>query len=229
MSQYVIVNRTEKRKKRKKMLKRLLAVFVLLIFIAVAIALWIYWRSMTPTILDIAQVEVQSEATRAANEAVLAVFNEGVVYEDLVTVERNSQNEIELITANSIIVNDLARNTSLVTQSKINSLFEESISIPLGTLSGIPLLNNIGPNVSISVSPIGTATCNFVSKFESAGINQTLHRIYMNVTSKVDLIIPTMHKVVEITTPILICETVVVGKVPQTYLQGGLVWASAQK
>lgn len=227
MSHYIVVNRAEKQKKRKRFFRKLLCGIIVLVIVVIAIALWVYWKSMTPTILDIAQVRVHSEATRAINEAVLAVFEREINYSDLVVVEKNKDNEVVLLTANSALVNSLARNTSLLTQTKISKLFESPINIPLGTLSGIPLFNELGPNVSIEVTPVGTVTCSMVSKFETAGINQTLHRIYLNVDGKVDLIVPTMHQVLEISTPILICETVIVGQVPQTFLQGGFVLGSS--
>ncbi|MCM1289114.1 MAG: sporulation protein YunB [Corallococcus sp.] len=223
MSSYVVVNHAEKRKKRKRVCRKCIAVLLVALFCALGVAMWIYWKSMTPTILEIVEVRVQSEATRAANEAVLSVFAGGVKYDDMVAVERNSANEIVMLTANQAVVNELARDTSIVTQNKITSLFGESIDIPFGTLTGIPLLNEVGPNVSISVSPVGAVTCKFVSHFESAGINQTLHRIYLHVESRVDVIVPTMHKILEINTPILVCETIIVGKIPDTFLQGGVV------
>ena len=223
MSAYVVVNRAERQKKRKKAIKKLLISLVFFVVLSIAFAFWMYWRSMTPTILDIAAVRVQSESTRAINEAVLSVFESGVSYSDLVTIEKNTDNEVVLLTANSVLSNSLARNTSLLVQAKINKLFENSIEIPIGTLSGVPLLNEMGPTVCIAVSPVGSVSCSFVSEFASAGINQTLHRIYLNVNSRVDLIVPTLHHTVDICPPILICETVIVGKVPQTFLQGGFV------
>lgn len=223
MSCYVVVNHAEKRKKRKKLCRKLVAVFLVLIVCTLGIAAWVYWKSMTPTILDIVEVRVRSEATRAANEAVVAVFDGGVKYTDIVAVERNAQNEIVMLAANQVMVNELARDTSLLTQSKIETLFDTAIDIPFGTLTGIPLLSEVGPNVSIAVSPVGAVTCKFVSHFESAGINQTLHRIYLQVDSQVDVIVPSMHKVLEISTPVLVCETVIVGKIPDTYLQGGVI------
>ena len=226
MSHYVVVNQAEKKKRHKKVLRRFLCAVLMIIILSIAIALWVYWRSMTPTILDIATVTVQSEATRAINEAVLSVFSGDVSYTDMVVVEKNKDNEIVLLAANSALVNNLARNTSLLTQAKINNLFEDAINIPIGSLSGIPLLNGVGPNVSITVSPIGSIVSTFESEFVTAGINQTLHRIFLNVEGTVDLIIPTMHREIQINTPILICETVIVGQVPQTFLQGGFVLGS---
>ena len=131
------------------------------------------------------------------------------------------------ISANSAVVNTLAHTTAILSQKKINEIQSFDVNIPLGTLSGIPLLSEKGPTVNVVVSPIGNVSCNFTSMFESAGINQTLHRIYINVQSKVDLIMPTSHVEVETTTPILVCESLIIGKVPDTFLQGGLLLGGA--
>lgn len=225
---YIVVDKAAKLKRRRKIVQKIVTIFTAMVIVALAIALWVYWKSMTPTILDIAQVQVKAQTTQAVNEAVLSVL-QGVDYADFVTVEKNSQNEVVLITANSNSVNQLARNASIVTQGKINTLFQQAISIPLGTLSGIPLLSQLGPDVNIVIDPVGTVQCSFVSHFETAGINQTLHRIYLNVSSTVDVIIPSSHQVVQIETPILVCETVIVGKVPDTFLQGGLLLGQSQQ
>lgn len=225
---YIVVDKAAKLKRRRKIVQKIVAIFTTMVIVALAIALWVYWKSMTPTILDIAQVQVKAQTTQAVNDAVLSVL-QGVDYADFVTVEKNSQNEVVLITANSNSVNQLARTASIVTQGKINTLFQQAISIPLGTLSGIPLLSQLGPDVNIVIDPVGTVQCSFVSHFETAGINQTLHRIYLNVSSTVDVIIPSSHQVVQIETPILVCETVIVGKVPDTFLQGSLLLGQSQQ
>lgn len=221
MGGYVVVNHAEARKRRKRIVKKIVWWIVVVIVVAIIVALWLYWRSLAPTVLEIAKVQVLSESTRVINEAVLATFSQGVGYDDLVSIERNGAGEIVLLSANSVLTNNLARNTSLLAQTKINALFPDAIGVPLGTLSGIPLLNDVGPLVEVEVTPVGTVSCCFSSEFAAAGINQTLHRIYIEICSQVDLVMPTMHYSVQINTPILLCETVIVGKVPETFLQGG--------
>lgn len=226
MSRYAVVNRSAKQKKRRKFVARLATVLVVAVILVIWLALWIYWRSMTPTILSIAQTRMISETTMAVNYAVSVTLQDNNNYSDFVTIERNSQNEIVMISANSALVNTLARNTAMLSQSKINALKSFDVDIPLGTLSGIPLLSEKGPTVNIVVSPIGAVNCSFTSTFETAGINQTLHRIYISVQSRVDLIMPTSHLEVETTTPVLISESLIIGKVPDTFLQGNLLLAS---
>lgn len=222
MSKYAVVNKGAKQIKRRKAARKLLTVCIIAVILTIVILGWVYWKSMTPTILDVAETRVKSETTRAINEALNLAITDGCMYSDLVTIEKDANNDISLIYADSVKVNALARQMAIVTQSKINSISSFDVNVPLGTLSGIPLLAEKGPKVNIIVAPIGTVNCTFSSTFESAGINQTLHRIYINVESSVDLIIPTAHMNVSTVTPILLCESVIVGKVPQTFLQGGL-------
>ena len=227
MSRYTVVSKGVRQQKKRKFFRRLVSFFIVAIILTILLALWIYWRSLSPTILDIAQTKLKAETTMAVNEAVCVVLSDFNSYSDFFTIEKNSQDDIVMITANSALVNTFARNTALLSQKKINELKSFRIDIPLGTLSGIPLLSEKGPSVNVVVSPIGNVTCNFKSVFETAGINQTLHRIYVNVCSKVDLIIPTLHVEVETETPILLCESLIIGKVPDTFLQGGLVLGAA--
>ena len=222
MSCYSVVSKSAKQKKRRKLTRRIVLVVVVIFILSILLAAWIYWRSMSPTILDIAQTRLKAETTLAVNDAVCASLKGYVNFSDFINIEKNEQGEIVMISANSSVVNTFAHTTAILSQKKISELKSFDVDIPLGTVSGIPLLSEKGPTVNIVVSPIGNVRCNFTSTFESAGINQTLHRIYVNVQSKVDLIMPTLHVEVETTTPVLICESVIIGKVPDTFLQGGL-------
>lgn len=227
MSRYTVVSKGAKQQKRRKWIRKLVSIVIAIVILAILLAAWIYWRSMTPTILDIAQTRLKAETTLAINDAVCSALKGYTNFSDLIIIDKNAQGEIVMISANSALVNMLAHSTAILSQSKINSLKSFDVNIPLGTLSGIPLLSEKGPTVNIIVSPIGNVSCNFTSTFETAGINQTLHRIYINVLSRVDLIMPTSHVEVETTTPILLCESVIIGKVPDTFLQGGLLLGAA--
>ena len=224
---YTVVSRSAKQHRRRKFIAKVAVALVVIVVLAIMLALWIYWRSMAPTILSIAQTRLISETTLAVNDAVCVALADSGNFKEFVTITRNDNNDITMISANSALVNQLARNTAIMSQSKINAIKGFEVKIPLGTLSGIPLLSEKGPTVSVTVSPIGAVNCTFTSTFETAGINQTLHRIYIQVESKVDLIMPTSHLEVVTTTPVLICESVIIGAVPDVFLQGGLLLGAA--
>ncbi len=227
MALYSVVSTRSKQQKKRKTRRGLTLFFCLTALFALLFALFFYRRSMNPIILDIAKTRVEAETTLAINSAVGAALSDCGDCSQFVTVEKNAQNDIVMLSANSALVNGLARNTALITQKKLQQLGTLDIDIPIGTLSGIPLLSELGQTVSVKVAPIGKAECTFSSTFETAGINQTLHRIYIDVSCQIDLIIPTSHTVVQTNTPILLCESVIVGKVPDTFLQGGLLLGSS--
>ncbi|MCX4286445.1 MAG: hypothetical protein OSJ68_04005, partial [Clostridia bacterium] len=70
MYRYAVVNAKAKQTKKRKILNKIIIAVVLLLVIAVSLAIWIYWKSMTPTILDVAETRIKSETARVVNEAV---------------------------------------------------------------------------------------------------------------------------------------------------------------
>ena len=93
--------------------------------------------------------------------------------------------------------------------------------ISLGTLSGFEILNGKGPKVPMKISIAGNVFTNFNNKFSNAGINQTIHQIYVNIHTKICITIPGSTCTSESDDEILVSETVIVGKVPRVYSCSG--------
>ena len=220
---YIVVTKSQKVKKRKKIVKITSFVLILLLILSILIVLNTYWKSTLPTLLDITQAKISAQTVLVINQAVTTSFQDTDVFGDLISIQRDNDGNIILLTANSLQANKLARQTAIVSQQRLNQLAKEQIEVPFGTISGIPLFSEMGPEITITVTPIGAVNCTFTSTFESVGINQTLHRMFIQVECKMDLIIPQMHHTMECVVPILVSESIIIGKVPQTYLNGGLV------
>ena len=220
---YIVVTKSQKVKKRKKVVKITSFVLILLLILSILIVLNTYWKSTLPTLLDITQAKISAQTVLVINQAVTTSFQDTDVFGDLITIQRDNDGNIILLTANSLQANKLARQTAIVSQQRLDQLAKEQIEVPFGTISGIPLFSEMGPEITITVTPIGAVNCTFTSTFESVGINQTLHRMFIQVECKMDLIIPQMHHTMECVVPILVSESIIIGKVPQTYLNGGLV------
>ena len=135
-----------------------------------------------------------------------------------ITITTNDEGDVSLITANSILINRLSKELAKIAQSKIENIGQQGVLVPLGTFSGMPILVGRGPNVKIKLLPIGSISCTFESEFTQAGINQTHHRIYVNVESKVTMILPVENRTISNTVQVLICESIIIGKIPSTYL-----------
>lgn len=86
-----------------------------------------------------------------------------------------------------------------------------------GSFTGIKLLAGKGPGVKIQISPVGSVETDLRSEFTSQGINQTLHRVYLDVKCKVNILTPFKDIEKEIVNQVLLVENIIVGRIPETY------------
>ena len=99
---------------------------------------------------------------------------------------------------------------------------EDGIQVPLGAFTGVEAWAGFGPKITLKIIPISNVECRFVSEFEGAGINQTKHSIYLEIVADISIIMPSGTSNFASLTEVLICESVLVGKVPDTYLQADI-------
>ena len=203
-----------KKRKRKK------ALFLLVLFLSFFVCSFVYvFCVVNPVVLEASRHAVFSLSTSAVSDAVFDVLTEeNITYEDLVNVEKDSDGNISLISLQTIHLNLIARKFYQVAQILLDDMGNVGVNIPLGTFSGLPFLAGVGPNVNLKFTPIGAMTSSFVSKFESAGINQTNHSLYIHLFASVSMILPSYTKTIDSVTEVLVAESVILGKVPQVYL-----------
>ena len=204
--------------KRNK-LKKSLNSFIFIFIISILIGSFIYIdNKLRPTITVIAETKAIELANRSINKAVANIVDENIEYEDLIYVKTGDNGNIKMMQANSILMNEIASKVALEIQSEMKKIKTTSTYIPIGTALGCPLLAKYGPTIKVSIEPIGTVTVDFGTDFESSGINQTRHRIYLKSTTQVKVVVPLTTSTKEIKTQIPICETIIVGDVPQNYV-----------
>lgn len=172
--------------------------------------------NLRPVLLGLSSARVESAAAKAMNEAILEVLAASGGTNELIHV-RATESRVFLLQADSAKLNMLAADCANAAQERIAALGEQGVSVPLGTISGIPLFAGRGPRVRMRFTPAGAVKSSFYSEFRSAGINQTLHRVNLQLTANVRVILPgTSHTVsVEVGAPI--AESIIVGDVPNAY------------
>ena len=199
------------RKRKRKMLFCLATALL-----AAVAALWYVNASLRPVLAGLASARVESAAARAMNEAILEVLSDGAAGE-LLRVRESNQGHVSLLTADAGKLNLLAADCAAAAQSRIQGLGEQGVSVPLGTLSGIPLLSGLGPRLSFRFAPVGMVQSSFRSEFRSAGINQTLHRITLELTASIRIVLPGRSCSVTVCAQAPVAENVIVGDVPDAY------------
>ena len=207
--------RSPKRKTRRRIVLALVAFFF------IAIIVWMH-RNVTAILKSVSEATMRSITTVAVNDAIYYTLSDQVRYEDLVTVLSDAEGNISAITANSFQINRIARDTAYMSQQNLKKMSEDGIEIPLGAFTGVEAWAGLGPRIRLPIIPISNVECRFVSQFENAGINQTKHSVYLEIVADISIILPSETSNFASLTEVLICESVLVGKVPDSYLQADI-------
>ena len=173
-------------------------------------------------LLSISEATMRASTTIAVNDAVYYTLSDEMRYEDLVTITRDNDGDIASVSANSLKINKIARDTASISQSNLKNLSLNGIPIPLGALTGIEAFAGLGPNIYFRIIPVSSVSCDFTSTFESVGINQTKHTIYLNVIADISIVMPSRTENFAVNTEILVGESVIIGTVPDAYLQSDI-------
>lgn len=196
--------------------KRLVRIFS--IAIVITIIFLIFSFMVNPVIMDTVEIKSMALATRAMNSSIADVVMNSIVYDDLVSIISDDFGNISMIQANSLEINNLSKDLAQACEERISEYGATGVTIPMGTFTGIPLLVGRGPRLRVKMTPIGSVICKFVSHFETAGINQTVHKIYVNITANVSVVMPLSSRKFQAVQQVLISESVIVGQVPEVYL-----------
>jgi sporulation protein YunB len=199
--------------------------YVLLI-IFLLFMLWYAEVTLRPVIYEMARIRAVKLATEAVNEAVqMKIADGGVRYNDLILIHKDSEGRIVLMQANTIKINQMAADVTLAVQKRIDRLRYENINIPMGQLTGLYILANLGPGLKVSIMPAGTVSVDVIDRFESAGVNQTRHSIYLQFETEVRIVAPLDSGEAKVATRVPVADSIIVGQVPETFLT--LPWGIA--
>ena len=175
-------------------------------------------RGIKPTIIAMSEAKVEYIAILAMNNAVSKILGTNVKYTDLTDVLTDKDGKISMIQYNTILINTLARDTSTLAQNEIRTLGEQGITIPLGSITRSKILSGMGPNIKVRMIPVGSVSTDFSDEFNQASINQTRHRIFLTLRTQVRIVVPLGSNIIDVSTRVPITETIIVGDVPQTYV-----------
>ena len=207
----------KKRLSRKAKFRIFLACFLLLI---IGIGFY-YFKIVCPIVITLSEEKVRSLSTKVISSAVAQVLVEDAVnYKDIVDIKYDNNNDVKSIEVNSVQVNMIVRRATELVQFEMDTLGKEGITVAMGTFTGIPFLFGVGPNISLQLVPVGTVNTNFLSSFQSVGINQALHKLYFKIETSVGMILPAMTTNFSTSLDVVLCENIIVGKIPEIYFQG---------
>lgn len=175
-------------------------------------------RNLSRTLLDMAYATAHSIALETVNKAAQQVVGEGIAYDELMEVQTDAQGRVAMLRANTMRMNQLATETAIIAQEQLNSIENQMVDIPLGAALGVRFLGGFGPRISVQIVPIGAVRTHYESEFETAGINQTRHKIFLTLETTVSLIVPADSRKVSVNSTVPIAESIIIGQVPDSFV-----------
>lgn len=202
-------------------LSRLFTV-VFVILVALLVAFLMLRSRYRDVIRELAETQVKNTTSDLTNDAIARQIAEGVIqYDRIVYFEKDLNGRITALKTNMSEVNRLKTDILNIINDEILALDTSDIGIPLGSLFLPEFLSGKGPAIPVHILSIRNSDASFLSAFSQAGINQTLHQLTMVVSVDVAVLVLGETSSFTISTEVVIAQTVIVGEVPNTFLQTG--------
>lgn len=209
-----IKHRANHRKMRNIKWGRALALLILLgTFIGLDLGI-------RPMVKASAASQTQIAVNRMIQRAVLEVLEEdGLRYQSFVSLQQNLNGETTALTTDTVLINRLQGELLEKILQTLQQYREVKLELPLGSLSGAQFLAGRGPLVTLRLRPVGLVKTKIVNQFDEAGINQTRHRIQLQVTVDMLSLLPGYRISSQAQSNIILAETIIVGLVPDAYTE----------
>lgn len=196
--------------------------FFLILLVLCSVVFFLFRSRYQDVIRDLARTQVMNTTSDLTNDAIAKQMADGIIqYDRIVYFEKDLEGRITALKTNMSEINRLKTDILNIINDEILALDTSDIGIPLGSLFLPELLSGKGPAIPVHILSIRNSDAVFSSAFSQAGINQTLHQISMGVSVDVSVLVLARTENFTVTSEVVVAETVIVGDVPQTYLQTG--------
>ena len=194
-------------------------IFFTLFFLVFLI--WLIFTKLQPSFIEYAKVYSNNIANEVVNSAVDDVFVKEE-YQSLAKIMENSSENIKAIETDTAKINRLKSAIIQSMQKNIDSHKSDTVYVPLGSCSNLYFLAGLGPKVPIRIYPVSIVNADFKESFDSVGINQVKHKLYLDVSMRMSFVGMMFAQADTVETSVLLNETIIVGDTPTYYGNGGM-------
>lgn len=205
---------TPKSHKSRRKIKNIMP--VVSIFLVAIITCFSIWNFVNPIFETLCKDKAKSVATMITNEETTKII-EKYNYDTFFTIQKDEKGSIQIINANVLRINQVTSDIAVAIQKALDNNEKNKIYIHSGAITGIRFLSGTGPRIPLKIASVGNIDTDLRSEFISQGVNQTLHRVYLNVKTNVSIL--SSFKTIEssIENQVLIAEHVIIGEIPSNY------------
>ncbi|MBR0428130.1 MAG: sporulation protein YunB [Clostridia bacterium] len=210
----VVFKNSPKSHKSRRKLKKTMP-FALVIFIAI-ITCFSVWNFIDPIFETLCEDKAKAVATLITNEETTNIMKK-YNYDTFFTIEKDEKGNVQMINANVLKINEVTSDIAINIQNRLDESLKNTVYISSGAITGVRFLSGFGPRITLRISSSGIVDTDLRSEFISQGVNQTMHRVYLDIKTNVNILtsFKTIQKTIE--NQVLIAENVIVGDIPNTY------------
>ena len=195
---------------------------IFLLLIAFTVTFLMLRSRYRDVIRELAETQVKNTTSDLTNDAIAKQIADGIIqYDRIVYFEKDLDGRITALKTNMSEVNRLKTDILNIINDEILALDTSDIGIPLGSFFLPEFLSGKGPAIPVHILTIRNSDASFYSDFSQAGINQVLHQLNMLVSVDVSVLVLGQTASFTVNSEVVVAETVIVGDVPDTFLQTG--------
>ena len=196
--------------------------WLVILLLAILVAIVLMRHKYRLVIRELAETQVKNSTSDLTNDAIAKQIAAGdIQYDRIVYFEKDLNGRITALKTNMSEVNRLKTDILNIINDEILALDTSDLGVPLGSLFLPELFSGKGPSIPVRILSIRNSDASFTSHFSEAGINQTLHQLTMEVSVDVAVLVLGETSGFTITSEVVVAETVIIGDVPETFLQTG--------
>lgn len=175
-------------------------------------------KNIRPAVTSLAISRANTVAAEIINNAVSKIRADEAEYSKMCEITKNQNGEILSITTNTQKINAVKLKISSALIKLIENTYSEEIKIPIGSVTKSHFVYAKGPKIPIKILITGSPKTQIENKFESAGINQTKHKISVITTVEIEVVLPYESVKTAVSSETMLSETLIVGKIPDVYV-----------
>lgn len=183
-----------------------------------------YWTVdclIRPSLSGLAGVRAKQIAVENIQKTIQTKIVPELEYGQLVELHLTNEGRVAYMQPKTGVINRISAGATLAIQQRLTELRQETVKIPLGQVLGIKTLASYGPKLAIKVIPVGVVESIIKDRFDSTGINQVRHIIFISIKTTIKMVVPLVTEEIVINTDVPLAEAIIMGEVPNLYLGTG--------
>lgn len=188
------------------------------IMLVACVLFCLFDAKIQPVLQQMAQYECYSITVAIMNQAVSQqIAQEPDLYDSLYSIQTDDRGVVRAVLAEPSVINRVRLDLAEAVDQALQALPEQEIYIPLGSLTDYALLNDLGPDWQLNLSPQGYVETEIEETAEELAINRTLYRVELVLRVTINMLLDGTSSSETVEHRVPISSILITGETPTYY------------